>query len=136
LPPTPYSLPFPSCLLTFCYGFVFGPALSRGLLVFFSLSGSLKNQEMKMFSSNPFEDLELVGFTLRLGCSKLGTNIGFLFLARLGLVRGAWTMKRGFLSRICTFFVVSGVVGNVLGGRNDDRLHNLGYFFSKVSAAF
>jgi hypothetical protein len=91
---------------------------------------------MKVFSSNPFEDLELVGFALRLGCSKLGAKIGFLFLARLGLVRGAWRMKRGFLSRIYTFCAISRVVGNVLGGMNDYGLHNLKYFFSRASAAF
>jgi hypothetical protein len=59
---------------------------------FFPLGGSLQIQEVKVFSFNPFENLELVGFVLRLGCSKLGANIGFLFLARLGLVRGAWRM--------------------------------------------
>jgi hypothetical protein len=68
-----------------------------------------------VFSSNPFEDLELVSFALQLGCSKLGANIGFLFMVRLGMVRGAWRIKRGFLSWICTFCAVSGVVGNVLG---------------------
>jgi hypothetical protein len=61
------------------YSFVFDPTLSRGLLDFFSLGGSLQNPEMKVFSSNPFEDLELVGFALRLGCSKLRANIGFLW---------------------------------------------------------
>jgi hypothetical protein len=95
------------------YGFVFGPALSRGLLDFFSLGGSLQNQEMKVFSSNPFKDLELVGFALRLRCSKLRANIGFLFLARPGLVWGVWRMKMDFFSRIYTFCAVSGVVGNV-----------------------
>jgi hypothetical protein len=61
-------------------------------LDFFPLGGSLQAQEVKVFSSNHFEDLELVGFALRLGCSKLGAKIGFLFLARLRLVRGAWRM--------------------------------------------
>jgi hypothetical protein len=69
-----------------------------GCWFFFSLDGSLKNQEMKVFSSNLFEDLELVGFALRLGCSKLGAKISFLFLVRLGLVQGAWRMNRAFLS--------------------------------------
>jgi hypothetical protein len=95
------------------YGFVFDPALSCGLLDFFFLGGSLQNQEMNVFSSNSFEDLELVGFALRLGCSKIGANIGFLFLARLRLVQEAGRMNRGFLSWICTFCVVSEVVGNV-----------------------
>jgi hypothetical protein len=45
-------------------------------------------------------------------------------------------MKRGFLSRIYTFCAISGVVDNVLGGMNDDGLHNQGYFFSRASAAF
>jgi hypothetical protein len=103
---------------------------------FFSISDSLKNQEMKVFFSNCFEDLESMGFTLRLGCSKLGAKIGFLFLVRLGLVRGTWRMNMGFFSWIYTFCVVSEVVGNALGWRNYDRLHNLGYLFSKVSAAF
>jgi hypothetical protein len=40
----------------------------------------------------------LSGFALRLGCLKLGAKIGFLFLVRLGLVRGAWRMKMSFLS--------------------------------------
>jgi hypothetical protein len=106
-----------------------------GYWFFFSLGGSLKNQEMKVFSSNPFEDLELVGFALQLRCSKLGAKIGFLFLVRLGLVQGVWRMKMGFLSWICTFCVVLGVVGNVLRGMNYDGLHNLGYFFSWVFAA-
>jgi hypothetical protein len=53
---------------------------------------------MNVFSSNLFEDLELVGFALRLGCSKLGAKISFLFLVRLGLVQGAWRMNRAFLS--------------------------------------
>jgi hypothetical protein len=74
------------------YDFVFGLVLSRGLLDFFPLYGSLQTQEVKVFSSNPFEDLELVGFALQFKCSKLGTKIGFLFMARLGLVRGAWMM--------------------------------------------
>jgi hypothetical protein len=74
------------------YGFVFSPALSHELLDFFPLGGSLQTQEVKVFFSNLFEDLELVGFFLRLKCLKLGANIGFLFLARLGLVRGAWRM--------------------------------------------
>jgi hypothetical protein len=69
-----------------------------GCWFFFSLGGSLKNQEMKVFFSNPFKDLELSGFALRLGCLKLGAKIGFLFLVRLGLVRGAWRMKMSFLS--------------------------------------
>jgi hypothetical protein len=89
-----------------------------------------------VFSSNPFEDLELVSFALWLGCSKLGTKIGFLFLVRLGLVRGAWRMKMGFLSWICIFCAVSEVVGNILGGGNYDGLHNLGYFFFRVSTTF
>jgi hypothetical protein len=42
----------------------------------------------------------------------------------------------GFLSRICTFCAVSGVVSNVWGGRNGDELHKLRYFFSNASAAF
>jgi hypothetical protein len=74
------------------YGFIFDSTLSRGLLDFFPLGGSLQTQEVMMFSSNPFEDFELVDFALRLGCSKLGANMSFLFLARLGLVRGAWKM--------------------------------------------
>jgi hypothetical protein len=53
------------------YGFVFGPVLSRELLDFFPLGGFLQTQEVNVFSSNPFEDLELVGFVLWLGCSKL-----------------------------------------------------------------
>jgi len=56
----------------------------------FPLYGSLQTQKVKVFSSNSFEDLELVGFALRLGCSKLGAKIGFLFMARLGLVWRAW----------------------------------------------
>jgi hypothetical protein len=54
--------------------------------------GSLQTQEVNVFSSNPFEDLELVGFALRLGCSKLGAKNDFLFLAMLGLVQGAWRL--------------------------------------------
>jgi hypothetical protein len=91
---------------------------------------------MKVFSFNPFEDLVLVGFALRLGCSKLGANIDFLFLVRLGLVQGAWRIKKGFLSWICTFCAVSGVVGNVLGGINYDGLHKLWYLFSRMSTEF
>jgi hypothetical protein len=74
------------------YGFVFGLTLSHGLLDFFPLGGSLQTQEVNVFSSNPFEDLELVGFALRLGCSKLGAKNDFLFLAMLGLVQGAWRL--------------------------------------------
>jgi hypothetical protein len=91
---------------------------------------------MNVFSSNPFEDLELVGFALRLRCSKLRAKIGFLFLVRLELVQGAWRMKISFLSWICTFCVVLKAVVNVLGGMNYDGLHNLWYFFSRVSASF
>jgi hypothetical protein len=91
----PDSLLFAFSVLFTCfsvYGFVFGPALSRGLLYFFPLGDSPQTQEAKVFSSNPFENLELVGFVLRWGCSKLGTKISFLFLVRLRLVRGAWRM--------------------------------------------
>jgi hypothetical protein len=70
------------------YAFVFSPALSRGLLDFFPLGGSLQTQEVKVLSSIPFEDL----FALQLRYSKLGAKIGFLFLARLRLVWGAWRM--------------------------------------------
>jgi hypothetical protein len=49
--------------LLFVYDFVFDPTLNLELLDFFSLGGSLQSQEVKVFSSNPFEDLELVGFT-------------------------------------------------------------------------
>jgi hypothetical protein len=78
--------------LLFVYSFVFNPTLSCGLLDFFPLGGSLQTQEVNVFSSNPFEDLKLVGFALQLGCSKLGAKIDFLFLARLRLVRGTWGM--------------------------------------------
>jgi hypothetical protein len=144
LSPTPYSLfylfifIFYFCLvyLLSVYGFVFNLAPSRGLLDFFPLGGSLQAQEVKVFSSNPFEDLEFVGFALRLGCSKLWANIDFLFLTRLRLVRGVWMMHMGFLFLICTFCAVSEVVGNVWGEKNDDELHNLRYFFSRTLATF
>lgn len=77
-----------------------------------------------------------MSFAIRLKCSKLGAKIGFLILVRLRPVRGAWRMKMGFLSWICTLCAILGVVSNVLGGMNYDGLYNLRYFFSRVSAAF
>jgi hypothetical protein len=63
-PPTLYF--FRLVYLFSIYGFVFGPTPSCGLLDFFLLCGSLQTQEVNVFSSNTFEDLELVGFALRL----------------------------------------------------------------------
>lgn len=65
MPPPPYSLFFLSCLLAFGLWFCF-QSCTEPLAV-----GSLQTQEVNVFSSNHFEDLELVGFDLWLGCSKL-----------------------------------------------------------------
>jgi hypothetical protein len=58
---------FFSFVLYFLSLFCFGPALSHGLLIFFPLGGSLRNQEVNVIFSNPYEDLEFVGFNLLLG---------------------------------------------------------------------
>jgi len=72
LPRTPYPLLFIYLVyLLFVYDFVFGLALSRELLNLFPLSSSLQTQKVKIFSSNHFEEFELVGFALQLECSKL-----------------------------------------------------------------
>jgi hypothetical protein len=103
-------------------------ALSRGLLIFLLsrwLFEKLRDVEMNVFSSNPFEDFGVSGFRSMIGMFKVRSKYRFLFLVRLGLVQGAWRMNMSFFSWIYTFCAVSGVVGNILGGMNYDGLHNL-----------
>jgi len=103
-------------------------ALSRGLLIFLLsrwLFEKLRDVEMNVFSSNPFEDCGVSGFRSMIGMFKVRSKYRFLFLVRLGLVQGAWRMNMSFFSWIYTFCAVSGVVGNILGGMNYDGLHNL-----------
>lgn len=120
LAPTPYSLIFPSCLLAF-YGFAFGSVLSRGLLNFFPLDGSLQTQEVKLFSSNSFEDLELVNFALWFGMFKVISKDRFSVFGEAWIGAGSMEdVDEFFFSWICTFCAVLGVVGNVLMKKKTD----------------